>query len=229
MRTKKNKTLTDQLEQRLYEYIRENGYTYGDLLPKEEELAAELAASRTVTREALSRLKACGVIESRRRRGMVLKKPDIFSSLGKLIQFGMLDEVTRQEFSLLRLVIEVGLAELVYQHRTPEALRKLERIAEKFLDSSVSVAEQQQLELEFHSCLFAMSKNSVIESFQALLTPFFFEFLTWEHARTGQPHLEHAELVKVLKNGTAEEWRQAIYQHLQHYFHRSNAAAGGRK
>ncbi len=218
MEKNRTTTLTDQVERRIYEYIREHRLSYGDPLPKEEELAASLAVSRTITREALSRLKATGVIESRRRRGMVLKKPDLFEGLGKLIRFGMLDGPTRREFGQLRVVLEIGLADLIYLNRTPETVAELNRIAQRFLDCDVPVEEQKQLELDFHSRLFAMSGNAVLESFQTLLAPFFFEVIRWTQSDTQRPHSEHYDLVRALQNGSRRQWREAVHKHFSHYF-----------
>lgn len=211
-------TLADQVEKQIYRYIRDRNLTCGDPLPKEGELADALKVSRTITREALSRLKASGVIESRRRRGMVLKAPDLFSSLGKLIRYGVLDETTRREFGQLRLVLEIGLADLVYRNRTPEALAELEKIAARFLECGVPVAEQKELELRFHTRLFEMSGNRVIESFQLLLAPFFFEVIRWDDKDYSGPHREHQALVTALQNGTRRQWREAVHKHFSHYF-----------
>ena len=169
---KQQKTLTEQVEERIYLYIRQKGYAFGDLLPKEEELASELKVSRTITREALSRLKAAGVIESRRRRGMVLKKPDIFAGMQKLIHYDLLDEVTKKEFAQIRLVIEMGLSDLIYINRTPEAIDELKNIAVKFKTPQITSDLYRQLEQDFHRRLFALSGNTLIEQFQLLLEPF---------------------------------------------------------
>lgn len=211
-------TLADQVEKQIYRYIRDRNLTYGDPLPKEGELADALKVSRTITREALSRLKASGIIESRRRRGMVLKAPDLFSSLGKLIRYGVLDATTRREFGQLRMVLEIGLADLVYLNRAPEAMAELETIARRFLEPGVPVTEQKELELKFHARLFEMTGNNVLKSFQQLLAPFFFEVIRWDDKDLSGPHYEHQYLVDALKNGTRRQWREAVHKHFSHYF-----------
>jgi DNA-binding FadR family transcriptional regulator len=60
-------TLADTVEGRLRQFIRKRGFHPGDALPKETELAAQLDVSRNVVREALSRLRMLGIVESRRR------------------------------------------------------------------------------------------------------------------------------------------------------------------
>ena len=68
-------TLVDQVEQRLISYFKEQGFRPGDSLPHELELAEALGVARSVLREALSRFKMTGMIESRTRRGMFLVVP----------------------------------------------------------------------------------------------------------------------------------------------------------
>lgn len=218
MKKPSNKNLTDQTEQRIYMYIRQNGYTVGDLLPKEEELAAELEVSRTITREALSRLKAAGIIESRRRRGMILTKPDLFAGLDKLISFGMLDAGTRQELSELRLVIELGLPDLIFKNKTPEAIAELKNIAGKFLTATADSHDHAEIEQEFHRCLFSLSGNKLIERFQLLLEPFFTRNSQWDKNMANEACHDHLELAEALEGSNGDLWREKLHRHFAHYF-----------
>ena len=60
-------TLVDQVEDRLLNYLKEKDIRTGDSIPNELELAAALGVARSVLREALSRLKMMGMIETRTR------------------------------------------------------------------------------------------------------------------------------------------------------------------
>lgn len=216
MTNDRQKTLTDRTEQRLYEYIRARGFRFGDPLPKEEELAAELDVSRTVTREALSRLKAAGLIESRRRRGMVLKKPDIFAGLDKLIHSGMLDDETRGELARLRLVIELGLADLIYRNRNEKALEHLEETARRFAEQTTA-SGHGRIEQLFHRQLFALSGSPLIERFQMLLEPFYAQGRSWTPDISRRSQEDHLALVETLRTGSAAEWREELHKHFRTY------------
>lgn len=65
-------TLAEVVEKQLLGYIRQGGLQAGDLLPKEEELAAALKVSRHIVREGISRLKVLGIVEARKHRGTVI-------------------------------------------------------------------------------------------------------------------------------------------------------------
>ena len=218
MEKNKQQYLTDQTEERIYEYIRSAGYSFGDALPKEDELAGILGVSRTITREALSRLKAAGIVESRRRRGMILKKPDIFAGLDKLIKFGILDEHTKQEISELRLVIELGVADLIYANRTAKTIDELEIICEEFKNEDLDIAKHVAAEQHFHRRLLAMSGNNLIDRFQLLLEPFFAPHKTLPQSTLNNSYQEHMELVKALRGHSIAEWRRVAHKHFGHYF-----------
>ena len=223
MEKNKKQYLTDQVEERIYLYIREQVCSFGDALPKEEEFAEILGVSRTITREALSRLKAAGIIESRRRRGMILKKPDIFSGLDKLIQYGILDERTQKEFAELRLVIELGLTDLIYVNRTQEAVDELETICNEFRNEPMNIEKHVEAEKDFHRRLLAMSGNELVMRFQLLLEPFFSPHKNVPAATLSNSYHEHMELVTALRRHSIADWRRVAHKHFGHYFtnHRS--------
>ena len=218
MENNKKQYLTDLIEERIYLYIREQGCTFGDALPKEEEFAEILGVSRTITREALSRLKAAGIIESRRRRGMVLKKPDIFAGLDKLIEYGILDERTQKEFAELRLVIELGLTDLIYAKRTKEAVDELETICNEFRNEPMSIEKHVAAEKAFHRRLLAMSGNELVMRFQLLLEPFFSPQKAVPQDTLNNSYHEHMELVTALRKHSIADWRKVAHKHFGHYF-----------
>ena len=57
----------------------------GDSIPNEIELSSALGVARSVLREALSRLKMMGMIESRTRRGMILTEPFILGGMKRVV------------------------------------------------------------------------------------------------------------------------------------------------
>lgn len=218
MEKTKKQFLTDQIEERIYRYIREQGCVFGDALPKEEEFSEILGVSRTITREALSRLKAAGIVESRRRRGMILKKPDLFAGLDKLIKHSIIDECTQKDFAELRLVIELGVADLIYVNRTAEAIEELENICCEFRRDQMNVEKLMAAEKDFHRRLLAMSGNKLIERFQLLLEPFFSPHKKLPPTTLHNSYNEHMELVAALRGNSIAEWRKTAHKHFGHYF-----------
>ena len=70
-------TLGDQLYDEFFRLIVEGEFPENTRLPAESELASRFGVSRPIVRQALSRLKADGLIVSRRGSGnFVLRRPD---------------------------------------------------------------------------------------------------------------------------------------------------------
>jgi len=79
-------------------------------LPKEIEFAESMGVSRSVIREALSRLKMLGILKSYKRRGLEVGHPDILIGLDRVIIPQILDRKTMDELFELRLILEMGIA-----------------------------------------------------------------------------------------------------------------------
>src|SRR5690554_8181515 len=77
------KNLVEQTEKKLLDFLSRSGTRAGSPFPTEKELGEELGVSRTVIREALNRLKAMGIIDSRTNRGSVVASPDILQLMEK--------------------------------------------------------------------------------------------------------------------------------------------------
>ena len=78
-------SLVDKVELRLMEFFSENQVKPGDSIPKEMEFAESLGVSRTVIREAFLRLRALGLIESKKHRGMIFTQPDVLNGFAKVL------------------------------------------------------------------------------------------------------------------------------------------------
>ena len=88
----KVQTLVDQVEDKLLNFLKDNSLKVGDAIPNETELSTALGVARSVLREALSRLKMIGMIESRTRRGMVLTEPSLFGAIKRIVDPRVLSE-----------------------------------------------------------------------------------------------------------------------------------------
>ena len=212
-------TMADQVEERLREYITNKAFKPGDSIPKEVELAEALGVSRNVVREALSRLRMLGMVETKTRRGMVLAQPDILSGLERMMHPHILGISTRKQIFEFRLVLEVGQAALLFARKTEEGIQKLEEIVRR--ESQVQTTQEKvDCEIAFHSGLYEMAGNETIKRFQAMLMPVFeyvVEFET-EHQFHAVGSVTHQDLVAILRNGTAEEFASGMLKHLEPHF-----------
>jgi DNA-binding FadR family transcriptional regulator len=70
-------SLTDRATEALTRLVTDGEYAAGARLPPELELASRLGVSRTVVREAVSRLKSAGLVESRQGSGVFVREPNL--------------------------------------------------------------------------------------------------------------------------------------------------------
>ena len=87
-------SLVDRVVEAILETIKTNGLGVGDSLPTEVALTEELGVSRTVLREALARLRMIGLIESKKKRGIVITEPDLFAGSQQIMDSAFLNEQT---------------------------------------------------------------------------------------------------------------------------------------
>jgi GntR family transcriptional regulator, transcriptional repressor for pyruvate dehydrogenase complex len=212
-----HKTMAEVVEIRLREYLKKQAFKPGDALPTEMELSEALGVSRNVLREALSRLRMLGMIESRKKRGMILASPDILGSFERVLDPAIIDENTLRDIFEIRLTLEMGLADLLYIRKTKKDVEELEKIA---LTQSVTEGPETfriKNEIAFHGKIYQMTGNETLKRFQSLLLPTFGYLVSLEKVPIiGK--VTHIDLVKILKNGSKEEFRQGMHSHLQHHF-----------
>ncbi len=214
-----HKTMADIVEIRLREYLKNKALRPGDALPKETEIAESLGVSRNVVREALSRLRMLGMIESKKRRGMIVTSPDIMGSFERVLDPIFIDETTLQEIFELRLVLEIGLADLLFLRKTDADVEELEKIAKKQKPTTGQHSFRIKNEIDFHGKLYQMTGNNTLRRFQDMLLPVFGYLVTLEKVPIiGK--VSHQDLVNIIKTGTKEEFRQGMLQHLEHHFNK---------
>lgn len=210
-------TMADLVEIRLREYLKKKSFLPGDALPKEVELAEALGVSRNIVREALSRLRMLGMIESRKKRGMVLTRPDILGAFERVLDPLIIDKSTLQDIFELRLTLEMGMADILYIRKTAKDIEELEAIAKREVKSSTSFRIEN--EIEFHGKLYAITGNDTLKRFQIMLLPIFGYVTTLEKEQV-KGKITHLDLVDILKHGDKEAFRNGMREHLAPHFDR---------
>jgi len=220
IRPVENLTQVDKIEISLQEYFKNGNFAPGDSIPKETELALAMRVSRTAIREALSRFRILGIIESRKNRGMIITRPDILNNMQRVMDPKLLGGETMKEIFEMRLVIEIGLADILFLRKTDASLNKLEQIVEKE-EKTDNKIERLKYDVEFHSMLYEISQNHTIQRFQTMLLPIFEYVNNGLHVASqvqDEDYASHRVLLNVLKNGTPEEFRNKMRKHLYNYF-----------
>lgn len=213
-----HKSMADIAESRIREFLKKKAFKPGDSLPKETDIAESLGVSRNVVREALSRLRMLGIIESKRRSGMVLANMDVISSFERVMDPSLIGDRTLRDLFELRLTLEMGLADMLWLRKRVEDIEELHRIASKQEVSGENTFLIQN-EIEFHGKLYRMTGNDTMMRFQSLLLPIFGYVLTQEKIRK-VGSVSHLDLVELLRKDDKEAFRKGMYLHLEPHFSR---------
>ncbi len=218
-----NSSLVDKVETKLVSLLQQQKLKIGDPIPKELELSHALGVSRTVIREALTRLRLMGLVETKKKKGTVITSPDIFSNLNKSLNPYILSQDTLKDLFELRLALEIGMADFLFHRVTPADIKELHSI----VDSEPTKPEHHLFdishEIAFHGKLYEITGNKAMKKFQKMLLPIF-DYVQKSGILKKQLYLKtfvsHKELVDILTTGTPEEFREGMRSHLENHFAR---------
>ena len=216
-----NATLVDKVEERLINLLKEKQLKVGDSIPKELDLSESLGVSRTVVREALTRLRLMGLVETKKKKGTVITNPDIFGNLSRNILPQILSKDTLRDFFELRLVLEIGMADLLFRRITPSDLKELKEIVAKEPPHPQYHLFTTEQEVAFHGKLYEITRNDSMKKFQKLLLPIFayvHDHTIMKKQPVSQSFVSHKGLVDILENDTPETFRNAMRFHLENHF-----------
>lgn len=214
-------SLVDKVEANLVNLLVERKLKVGDLIPTELDLSRSLGVSRTVVREALLRMRMMGLIETKKKKGSIITSPDIFGIMSKSMNPHILDQGTLKEIFELRLVLEIGMADFLFQRITPKDIEELKEIVKNEPDTAKDHIFNIDHEIIFHGKLYEIAGNETLKRFQKMLLPVFDYVhnsgLLKKPAQI-QKFVSHKGLVDILENGSPELFRNGMRNHLENHF-----------
>ncbi len=225
-----NGTLADRVTAVLYEQIRSGVFAPDTRMPSENELTERFQVSRTVVREAISRLKSEGLVGSRLGSGTVVLAANTATPFRLDVDVrDSIDAVLR--VIELRRGIEGEMAALAAQRRT-EAQYQDMALALANIDKAVREGRDGvQEDFAFHAAISAAAHNSLYTSILEFLSQFLqasIRVARINEARREdfgeQVRREHAAILQAIANGDAAAARTAALQHMENSARRIKAA-----
>lgn len=146
--------------------IRDRGYSRGNKLPSERELAHQLGVSRVILREAIVALETLGVLETKERLGVYVCEPDLGPISESLRLMPFWPERFVPYFMEIRLIIDVSAAELAAKKRTDQHLKEMKECLEVLRSFIVKPKEdvraQAHYEYLFHTLIVESAQNPIL-------------------------------------------------------------------
>lgn len=221
--------LSDQVADSLATEIRTGRLAVGDKLPTEALLVERFKISRTVVREALSRLKSLGLVESRQGSGVYVKEV-VFSPLNFDARLAVSRQAVIQMVEVRR-ALEAEVAALAAQRRSATDLKRIHK-AIALLDKAVAgggdgVAE----DVQFHRAIAEAARNPFLIGTLQYLGQFLQGATRVTRANearrddfAAQVRQEHALIEQAISAGHAEAARQAAASHMNNAIARIDQA-----
>jgi GntR family transcriptional repressor for pyruvate dehydrogenase complex len=221
--------LAEQVAQQLAFEIQRGALKPGDKLPTEAQLVAQCAVSRTVVREAISRLKSLKLVDSRQGSGAYVNTPTV-APLDFEIPHAA-SQVAVTQMVELRRALEAEVASLAAQRRTAQDVRRMTH-AVKALQTAVQAGGDGVAEdVQFHRAIADAAGNPFLIQTLDYLGQFLHGATRVTRANearrmdfAAQVQAEHDAIVQAVKAGDAQAARLAAATHMDNAIVRIQSA-----
>ncbi|WP_027133130.1 FadR/GntR family transcriptional regulator [Geminicoccus roseus] len=153
--------LPSRIAAEILQQIVEERLKPGDRLPTEQALADSFGVSRNVVREAISRLRSDGIVQSRQGVGAFVVR----SAANPTLRFDAEALSDRSAFLALfelRAILEIQAASLAARRRTDEQLAKLEQALDRMRGAEKWASGGVDADLEFHKAVAEATGNAYV-------------------------------------------------------------------
>lgn len=228
-------SLTERVAISLREDITQGRYKLGEPLPSEGSMAASFGVSRTVLREAISRLKAEGLVSTRQGLGAFVasvRPPQVFRIDPST--YGDVEEILR--IVELRMGFEAEAAALAALRRTNADLREMRHA----IDEMAIAVEQNDLprgvaaDVQFHGAICAATHSRYYPAFFNSLSEFLRENISVSRdlslrqvGRGADAQSEHVAIFKAIQARDVFRARSDARIHLENTAQRLSTTIGG--
>ena len=193
----------------------------GDRLPTEKTLGEAFGVSRAVVREAIARLKADGLIETRQGSGAFVVEAPKTINLRFWKGVGTeLDEL--RDIFELRAMVEGAVAELAAQRRDKKDLKAMAQHLQTMDDAMAAGLDGTEADDNFHIAMAKATHNTYVSRLVEFLGRHFSDSrkLSWHGTRRELAHpkeaqREHRALFEAISVGNAENARRCALDHLR--------------
>ena len=219
-RIKRVPNLSDQVAKFLASELEKGSIQPGEPLPSEAELSKRFKVSRTVIREALSRLKYDGLLESKQGSKSIVAEP----GTKRVFRLDRLEVTDLAEIGYLyefRTILESAAAALAAKRRSPEDLDKLGLHLETLDRAARDGIDGTAANIDFHMGIVKASGNPFLKDFMR-----FFSGKIWDLVQADRDHStyqglppevqqEHVTIFEAISAGDPDKAREAILNHLK--------------
>jgi DNA-binding FadR family transcriptional regulator len=226
-------TLADRVTGLLAQQIRDGEFAHDERLPSEMELTERFGVSRTVIREAISRLKSEGLVGSRRGSGTVVLGANPATPFRLDLQVG---DVRDSMAAVLRVIelrrgVEGEMAALAAQRRSKAQNQAIQQALQAIDQAAQEGRDGVREDFAFHAAISNAAHNPLYTSLVQFLSQFLHAAIRvsrMNEARRSdfgqQVRSEHAAIAQAIAEGDPAAARAAALLHMENSARRIQAA-----
>ncbi|MCJ0914994.1 MULTISPECIES: GntR family transcriptional regulator [Mammaliicoccus] len=212
----KRTSLVDVAVEKLKEYIAEHQFGNGDKLPSEKMLVEQLGVSRTVVREAISRLQQSGLIQVKSGSGMFITEKNkhlsmLFESHMKVHGFKI------KELLEVRKILELGAIRLLIENKIIIDANKLRDLNDIYYESFNKSQKFAHYDSAFHETIIIFTENQTLITMSKVIKEYFdknqFNQIV-DKEDIEKSYKEHADLIEAIEKQNLTLAHDIINKHL---------------
>ncbi len=216
--------LSERVATILRRYVVVEELPAGARMPPERQLADTMNVSRTVLREAISRLIGEGLLERQSPRILTVREFDRGAETAGLLP---IDEVEAEFRDLMevRIIMEIGSIDVIVERATADHLKQIEFWLEEGERRLHTGEPVHSADANFHAALLRSIGNRAIDSFLPMLQDQMRTYIFFSPHQLRGPSRdqdirvlrEHRRIYEAIRNRDARTARDVMIAHLSHY------------
>jgi GntR family transcriptional repressor for pyruvate dehydrogenase complex len=219
--TKRNPSLAERVVEGLAADMRRGALRPGDQLPTEAGIVRRFGVSRTVVREALSRLQAAGLVQTRHGVGTFVTSRREAGLKADAAEIATLIDV--MALLELRIAVESEAAALAARRRTPGHLAAMRAALEEYEARLAAGEDTGAADYRLHCAIAEATGNRYFSTLMASLGPKAIpraalkmpdQTAARRQAYLAAVNREHADIFAAIERGDADGARAAMRNHI---------------
>ena len=220
----KPKKIYEEVADTLLESIRSGDLKPGEKLDSVQQLAESFQVGRSAIREALTSLRAMGLIEMRQGEGTYVKAFEASGIAFPLKSALLMNSDDLKSLMEVRKILETGIAASAAERRTREDLNAMKQAVMDMVKYSADPELGEKADLAFHLAIAKAAGNSLLASLMHHVADMTAESmretrrlcLYEEMATVDQLNVQHEAILQAIESGEAKQARKAMNTHLDY-------------
>jgi GntR family transcriptional regulator, transcriptional repressor for pyruvate dehydrogenase complex len=219
----KPKKIYEEVAEALHELIRTGQLKPGDRLDSVQQLSENFQVGRSAIREALSALKAMGLVEMKQGEGTFVKGFEAKQITFPLSTAILMNKEDVAHLLEVRKIIESGTAASAARNRNASDLQVMFQVLEEMKQVQGDEELGEKADFKFHMALSAASQNPLLSKLLDQVSGLTMEtmketrrlWLYSEQTTIEKLYEQHVEIYNAIEEQNEEKARQAMLSHLE--------------